>query len=175
PVYALKDWTPVIADPSRLYVAPGAHIVGQVSLGLDVSVWFNASVRADNEPIKIDDETNIQEGCVLHVDPGFPMRIGRGATIGHKAILHGCTIGDNSLIGMGAIVLNGAKIGTNSLVGAGALVTEGKEFPANALIVGVPARVVRELDSAAIGRLRMAAENYVQKGRLYRDKLRVIG
>src|SRR5436309_1539398 len=129
PLYALDDDFPQMADPARVYVAPGAHVIGKVLIGLDVSIWFNATVRGDNEPITIGDESNIQESCVLHTDPGFPMTIGRGVTVGHRAILHGCVIGDHSLIGMGATVLNGARIGTGSLVGAGALITEGKAFP----------------------------------------------
>lgn len=174
PLYALGDHVPQVADPARVYVAPDAHVIGQAALGLDVSIWFGASLRADNEPIIVGDETNIQEGCVLHVDPGFPLVIGRGATIGHSAILHGCTIGDYTLVGMGATILNGARIGAGSLVGAGALVTEGKEFPERSLIVGAPARVVRALDDAAVEGLRRAAETYVRNGRRYAATLREI-
>lgn len=174
PLYALDDHVPQIADPKRVYIAPGAHVMGQVVLGLDVSIWFNASIRADNEPIVIGDETNIQEGCVLHVDPGFPLTIGKRATIGHKAILHGCTIGDGALIGMGATVLNGARIGRGSLIGAGALVTERKEFPEHSLIVGAPARVVRTLDAATIDELLQAAARYVRNGKRYAASLKEI-
>ncbi len=168
PLYSLDERAPDIADPGRLYIAPGAHVIGRVTIGLDVSIWFNASVRGDNELITIGDETNLQEGCVLHVDPGFPLKIGRGVTVGHKAILHGCTIGDGALIGMGATVLNGAKIGAGCLVGAGALITEGKEFPPNTLIVGAPAKAVRELDADAQARLKLTAAGYVKAGKRYR-------
>ncbi|MBN9061163.1 MAG: gamma carbonic anhydrase family protein [Rhizobiales bacterium 65-9] len=173
-LYAVGRLIPTIADPARIYIAPGAHVMGQVVLGLDVSIWFGASLRADNEPIVVGDGTNIQEGCVLHVDPGFPLTIGRGATIGHKAILHGCTIGDGALIGMGATILNGARIGAGSLVGAGALVTEGKEFPERSLIIGAPARVARTLDDAAVEGLKRSAENYVRNGRRYAADLKEI-
>lgn len=174
PLYALNDFVPQVADPARVYIAPGAHVMGQIVLGLDVSIWFNASLRGDNEPITIGDGTNIQEGAVLHVDPGFPLTIGRGVTIGHKAVVHGCTIGDGALIGMGAIILNGAKIGKSSLVGAGALVTEGKEFPDNSLIVGTPARVLRPLDEKALARMAEGARRYVANGRRYAAGLREI-
>ena len=126
-------------------------------------IWFGVTLRGDNEPIEIGEGSNVQEHAIMHTDPGFPLTIGRGCTIGHRALLHGCTIGDNSLIGMGAIVLNGARIGRNSLVGAGALVTEGKEFPDDSLIVGAPAKAVRTLDEDAIARLRASAEHYVRQ------------
>ena len=122
-----------------------------------------SALRGDNEPIEIGEGSNVQEHAIMHTDPGFPLTIGRGCTIGHRALLHGCTIGENSLIGMGAIVLNGARIGRNSLVGAGALVTEGKEFPDDSLIVGSPAKAVRTLDDDAIARLRASAEHYVEE------------
>ena len=131
-------------------------------------------IRGDNEPIDIGAGTNVQEHTVMHTDPGFPLTIGDGCTIGHRAMLHGCTIGDNSLIGMGAIVLNGAKIGKNCLVGAGALVTEGKEFPDNSLIVGSPARVVRTLDEGAVAGLRASAAHYVENGRRFKAGLKEV-
>ncbi len=137
-------------------------MIGDVRIGLDVGIWFNAVLRGDNDPITIGTGTNIQDGVMIHTDLGFPTSIGDGCTIGHNAIIHGCTIGDNSLIGMGATVLNGAVIGNNCLVGANALVSEGKVFPDNSLIVGAPARVVRALDETAIARLRASAENYVR-------------
>lgn len=129
PLYALGPLRPQTPTEGSYWVAPDANIIGQVELGEDVGIWFGATLRGDNEPIRIGARTNIQEAVIIHVDPGHPVSIGEGCTIGHRAIVHGCTIGDNSLIGMGATILNGAKIGRNCLVGANALVTEGKEFP----------------------------------------------
>ena len=142
PLYALDDVSPELPGSGRFWIAPDAHVIGRVRLREDVSVWFGSVLRGDNELIDLGPRTNIQEGSMLHTDPGYPMTIGADCTIGHHAILHGCTIGEGSLIGMGATVLNGAKIGKNSLVGANALVTEGKAFPDNSLIVGSPARAV---------------------------------
>ncbi|MDP9809110.1 carbonic anhydrase/acetyltransferase-like protein (isoleucine patch superfamily) [Rhizobium tibeticum] len=161
PVYALAGLTPDLPPAGTYWIAPDAHVIGQVTLGEDVGVWFGAVLRGDNEPITVGRSTNIQEGAMLHTDPGFPVTIGEGCTIGHHAIVHGCVIGDNSLVGMGATLLNGAKIGRNCLVGANALITEGKQFPDNSLIVGSPARVVRTLDDAAIAGMRRSAEKYV--------------
>ena len=169
PVYALDGTAPSI-DPS-VFVAVDAQIIGNVRLGADVGVWFGAVLRGDNEPIVVGARSNVQELTVMHTDPGFPLTVGEGCTIGHRAILHGCTIGDNSLVGMGAVILNGARIGRNCLVGAGALVTEGKEFPEGSLIVGSPARVVRTLDEAAIERLRTSAAAYVANARRFRSGL----
>ena len=160
PLYRLGQREPQLPPPGRFWVAPCAQVIGDVVLGRDVGIWFGAVLRGDNEAITVGPGSNIQEGCVLHTDMGFPLEIGEGCTIGHRAILHGCRIGSNSLVGMGAIVLNGARIGANCLVGAGALVTEGKEFPDGSLIVGSPARVVRPLDEAAIERLRLSAVGY---------------
>ena len=151
----------------RYFIAPDAHVIGRVTLGEDVGIWFGAVLRGDNEPIVIGARSNVQEGSVFHTDPGHPVTVGEGCTIGHHAIIHGCTIGNNSLIGMGAVVLNGARIGNNCLVGAGALVTEGKEFPDNSLIVGSPARVVREIDDTVVARLGLSAEVYVSKYRRF--------
>ena len=137
-------------------------------LGRNAGIWFGAVIRGDNEPIVIGADSNVQEHAVMHTDPGFPLTIGIGCTIGHRATLHGCTIGANSLVGMGAIILNGARIATNCLVGAGALVTEGKEFPARSLIVGSPAKAIRTLDDAAIERLKLSAAHYVENGRRFR-------
>ncbi|RYC17371.1 gamma carbonic anhydrase family protein [Ciceribacter ferrooxidans] len=172
PLYALGNLVPKTPAEDRFWIAPDAHVIGQVELGLDVGIWFGSVLRGDNEPITIGDGTNIQEGAMLHVDPGFPVRIGKGCTIGHHAIIHGCTIGDNSLIGMGATVLNGARIGNNCLIGANALVTEGKEFPDNSLIVGSPARIVRTLDERAAAGLRLSAENYVRNWQRFARELR---
>jgi carbonic anhydrase/acetyltransferase-like protein (isoleucine patch superfamily) len=162
PLYALADRRPRLPAPDRFWIAPDAHVIGDVEVGEDVGIWFGAVLRGDNDPIVIGPGTNIQEGTMVHTDLGFPATIGKGCTIGHHAIIHGCTIGNNSLIGMGATVLNGARIGDNCLVGANALVTEGKQFPDNSLIVGSPARVIRTLDDAAIAGLRRSAENYVR-------------
>ena len=172
PIHALDAHHPVFADPARTFVAPDAQVIGRVWLGLDVSVWFGAVLRGDNDDIVVGDESNIQDGAVVHVDPGQPVSIGRAVTIGHRAIVHGCTIGAESLIGMGATVLNGAAIGSASLVGAGALVTEGKSFPDGSLIVGVPARVVRPLTASEIDGLRISAARYVLSARRFRDGLR---
>ncbi len=162
PLYSLGNLTPKLPAEDRYWIAPDAHVIGQVELGEDVGIWFGAVLRGDNEPIVIGERTNIQEGVMIHTDPRFPVTIGAGCTIGHHAIIHGCTIGDNSLIGMGATILNGAKIGRNCLVGANALITEGKEFPDNSLIVGSPARVVRSLDETAASGLGLSAESYVR-------------
>ena len=167
PLYALDDRRPQTQGQGTFWVAPDAHVIGSVILGEDVGIWFGAVLRGDNEPITIGDRTNIQEGAVLHTDMGFPMIIGKDCTIGHSAILHGCIIGDNSLVGMGATILNGAKIGKNCLIGANALVTEGKEFPDYALIVGAPAKSIRMLDAAAAERLKQSASHYVVNARRF--------
>ncbi|MEL6922059.1 MAG: gamma carbonic anhydrase family protein [Pseudomonadota bacterium] len=152
-------------------VGPSANL-GEVILHEDCNIWFGAVLRGDNEPIEIGARTNIQEHSMLHTDMGFPLRVGADCTIGHRAILHGCAIGDNSLIGMGAIVLNGARIGRNCLVGAGTLVTEGKEFPDNSLIVGSPGRAVRTLDADAVAQLTASAAHYVENGRRFAADLK---
>lgn len=162
PVYALGSHSPDLPGVGRYWIAPDAHVIGQVTLGAGVGLWFGAVLRGDRETITVGPDTNVQEGAVLHTDPGFPLTIGRGCTIGHRAIVHGCTIGDDVLIGMGATVMNGAVIGPESLVGAGALVTEGKVFPPRSLIVGSPAKAVRTLDEVAVERLRRSARSYVE-------------
>jgi carbonic anhydrase/acetyltransferase-like protein (isoleucine patch superfamily) len=166
-IYALDGIRPVLPASGSFWIAPDAHVIGKVRLGPDVSIWFGTVARGDNEWIDIGEGSNLQEGVLLHTDPGFPLTIGAHCTIGHHAILHGCTIGEGSLVGMGATVLNGARIGANSLVGAGALVTEGKEFPDNSLIVGAPARAVRTLDEAGIARMRRAGPGYVANSRRF--------
>lgn len=175
PIYALDGARPSFPASGRYFVAPDAVLIGRVVIEEDASVWFNAVLRGDNEPIMVGRRSNVQDGSVLHTDPGLPLTIGAGCTIGHRVILHGCTIGENTLIGMGATLLNGVKIGANCLVGANALVTEGKEFPDNSLIVGAPARSIRKLDEKGIAMLRGAAEVYVQRLQQYRDRLGRIG
>ncbi|MER9306062.1 gamma carbonic anhydrase family protein [Mesorhizobium sp. M0293] len=172
PLYAIDGTQPSFADAETNWIAPDATLIGDVRVGRNAGIWFGAVIRGDNEPIVIGADTNVQEHTVMHTDPGFPLSIGEGCTIGHRALLHGCTIGDNSLIGMGAIVLNGAKIGRNSLVGAGALVTEGKEFPDNSLIVGSPAKAIRVLDDAAVARLRGSAAHYVANSKRFKAGLK---
>ncbi len=172
PVYSLDGTAPQIDTADDVWIAPDAHVIGKVRLGHEVGIWFGAVLRGDNETIAIGARSNVQEHTMMHTDPGFALTVGEGCTIGHRAILHGCTIGDNSLIGMGAIVLNGARIGNNCLVGAGALVTEGKVFPDNSLIVGSPARAVRELDVAAVERLKLSAQVYVANARRFRSGLK---
>lgn len=172
PLYALGDKSPTLPEADRFWIAPDAHVIGNVIVSEDVGIWFGAVLRGDNEAITLGAGTNVQEGTMIHTDMGFPATIGKGCTIGHHAIIHGCTIGDNSLIGMGATVLNGAKIGNNCLVGANALVTEGKEFPDNSLIVGSPARVMRTLDDKAIESLRKSASNYIANWQRFARDLR---
>jgi carbonic anhydrase/acetyltransferase-like protein (isoleucine patch superfamily) len=172
PLYALGEDQPVTPDNDDYWLAPDAHVMGKVTLGAGVGIWFGAVLRGDNEMITIGADTNIQEGAMVHTDMGYPATIGTGCTIGHHAILHGCTIGDNSLVGMGATILNGARIGNNCLVGANALVTEGKVFPDNSLIVGAPARVARSLDEKAAEGLRRSAESYVANWRRFKRDLR---
>ncbi|MBX9911308.1 MAG: gamma carbonic anhydrase family protein [Beijerinckiaceae bacterium] len=172
PLYSLDGVSPETPGDGAWWLAPDAHLIGKVRIAPDVGVWFGAVMRGDNEWIEIGQGSNVQEGCVLHTDMGFPLRVGAGCTIGHRAILHGCIIGDNSLIGMGATVLNGARIGRNSLVGANALVTEGKEFPDNSLIVGAPAKAIRTLDEAATAGITGSANNYVLRWKQFAAGMR---
>lgn len=172
-LYRIKDKRPQ-THPS-VYVAESADVIGEVYLAEGSSVWSQATLRGDNEPIRIGERSNVQESSVLHTDIGFALTIGTDVTIGHQVMLHGCTIGDESLIGIGAIVLNGAKIGKNCLVGAGALVTEGKEFPDGSMIIGSPAKAVRQLTPEQIEGLRQSAQHYVDNARRHRSGLRKIG
>ena len=172
-LYRLDDLSPEI-DPDA-WVAPTAVLVGKVRLAARASVWFGAVARGDNEWIEVGHGSNVQENVVMHTDMGFPLTIGAGCTIGHKAMLHGCTIGDNSLIGMGATVLNGAVIGRNCLIGAGALITEGKTIPDGSLVMGAPGKVVRQLDQAAIARLEASALHYAENADRFAAGLRPIG
>lgn len=174
PVYRLGTRVPNLPAADRHWIAPDANVIGSVTLGEDVGIWFGATLRGDNEPMTVGRGTNIQEGVMVHSDPGFPATIGEDCTIGHHAIIHGCTIGDNTLIGMGATILNGAKIGKNCVVGANALVTEGKEFPDNSLIVGSPARVVRSLDEKAAEGIKKSAEKYVANWKRFAEELKPV-
>lgn len=171
-IYALNDLVPDI-DPEA-WVAPDANVIGNVVLAAGVSVWFGSTLRGDNEPIVLGEGTNVQEDVVMHTDPGFPLQIGVGCTLGHKAMLHGCQLGDNTLIGMGATVLNGAKIGKNCLIGACALITEGKEIPDGSLVMGAPGKIVRSLDEDAIASLRRSAAHYRARAQLFRNGLRAL-
>lgn len=172
-IYALGDKTPQLPDdPSRFWIADEAVVIGDVRLEEEASIWFGAVLRGDNEPITIGARSNVQENCVLHTDLGFPLTIGPDCTIGHKVMLHGCTIGAGSLIGMGATILNGAVIGENCLIGAGALVTEGKAIPPNSLVLGAPGKVVRSLNDADRAMLRRGAQSYVENSRRFRAGLR---
>lgn len=171
-LYALDGIRPEIAEDS--WIAPDANLIGQVVIEAGGSVWFGCTLRGDNEEIRVGAGSNVQENVVCHTDMGFPLRIGSGCTIGHKAMLHGCVIGENSLIGMGATVLNGARIGRNCLIGAGALITEGKEIPDGSLVMGAPGKVVRQLDEAAIEGLKASALGYQKNMRRFRAGLEAL-
>lgn len=175
PIYALDGLAPQLPTFDRHWVAPDANLLGHVTLGEDANIWFGATLRGDNERVAIGARSNVQEGCILHTDMGFPLIVGDDCTIGHGVILHGCIIGAGSLVGMGAVVLNGAKIGRGCLVGAHALVTEGKEFPDHSLIVGSPARAVRTLTPAQIEGLIQSAAHYVENSRRMRAGLVRVG
>jgi carbonic anhydrase/acetyltransferase-like protein (isoleucine patch superfamily) len=170
--YRIGDKVPSVA--ATAFVAREATLIGAVHLADQTSVWFGATLRADNEPIHIGAQSNVQEGAVLHTDPGFPLAVGERVTVGHQAMLHGCTVGDGTLIGIQAVVMNGAVIGRHCLVGAGAIVTEGKTFPARSLILGAPAKVVRELTDEDVARLEAAAAVYTRKCRQYRNELEAL-
>lgn len=172
-IYQLGENAPDI-DPSA-FIADSANIIGKARIEANASVWYEATIRGDNELITIGENSNVQEGSVLHTDPGFPLTVGKNVTIGHQAMLHGCMVGDGSLIGIQAVILNGAKIGRNCLVGAGALVTEGKEFPDNSLIIGSPAKAVRKLGDDDVARLARNADGYVKRGQLFKQQLKRIG
>jgi carbonic anhydrase/acetyltransferase-like protein (isoleucine patch superfamily) len=169
-VYQLDTLTPRIHDTA--YVADSAEVIGNVELAEGASIWFGAILRGDNDVMTIGKNSNVQDGSMLHSDPGFPLTLGENVTIGHQVMLHGCTIGDGSLVGIKAVVLNGAKIGKNCLVGAGALVTEGKEFPDGSMIIGSPAKVVRELTPEQIAGVSRAAKHYVENAKRYRSGLK---
>ncbi len=172
PIYALGDDAPVLPADGRYWVAPDANIIGKVRLEEDASVWFGCTLRGDREWIVVGARSNVQEHTVIHTDPGCPLVIGPDCTVGHGCILHGCTIGAGSLIGMGATILNGAKIGRDCLVGANALVTEGKEFPDGSLIIGSPAKAVRVMSEVEIAKMQRGAAHYVNNARAYAVGLR---
>ena len=172
-LYSLGDLAPQLAPGA--WAAPSADLIGDVRLGPRASVWFGAVIRADNTPIIIGEDSNIQDGAIGHSDPGAPLTIGARVTVGHQAILHGCTIADDCLIGMGARILNGVTIEPECLVGAGALITEGKTFPAGSLIVGSPARAIRQLSDSEKQALRVSAAHYAQKAAFYSQQLRPQG
>ena len=175
PIYELDGQAPEFPGEGEYWVADTAVLIGRVRLKREASVWFGAVLRGDNEWIELGERSQIQDNATLHSDPGIPMTIGDNCVIGHKVMLHGCIIGDNSLIGMGAIVLNGAKIGDNCLVGAGAVVTQGRQFPDNSFIVGAPARVIRPTDEKTMNMIAEAAGIYVRRWRDYAQGLRRIG
>ena len=172
-IYQLGDDTPQLH--ATAWIADSAQVIGRIRMAEGSSVWYGAVLRGDNDWITLGARSNIQDGSVLHTDPGFPLTLGEDVTVGHQVMLHGCTIGDGALIGIQAVVLNGAKIGKNCLVGAGAVVTEGKEFPDNCLILGSPAKVVRELSPEQASRMRMAALHYVDNAQRHRTQLKKIG
>jgi carbonic anhydrase/acetyltransferase-like protein (isoleucine patch superfamily) len=173
PLYELGGARVETPPDGNYWLAPNATVIGRVSFGSDVGIWFGATIRGDNEPIRIGKRTSIQENAVLHVDPGFPMVIGEDCTIGHGAMLHGCTIGRGVLIGIGAIVLNGAKIGDGAMIGAGALVPPGKEIPPNVVVIGSPGKVARELTAEERAFNAWGVEDYVSKARQYREGLKL--
>ncbi len=171
PVYALDGLAPELPPAGEYWIAPTASVIGKVRLGRDVSVWFGSVLRGDNELITVGDGTNIQENCIFHTDAGVPFNLGRGCTIGHRALLHGCTIGDNSLIGIGATILNNTVVGENCLIGAHTLLPEGKTIPPGSLVMGSPGKVVRALTPEEIQRLKGIAVHYIQNWRRFAKTL----
>jgi carbonic anhydrase/acetyltransferase-like protein (isoleucine patch superfamily) len=175
PLYELDGTAPQLPEDGSAWIAPGAALIGRVTLAPGVSIWFNAVLRGDNEPITIGRDSNVQDGCVFHTDPGFPLAVGADVTVGHRAILHGCSVGDGCLIGMGAVVMNGATIGASCLLASNALVTEGKRIPDRSLVVGQPGKVVRTLDDATVRLIRDASARYRARQEQYRAGLRRAG
>lgn len=172
PVFSLGERTPVLRGTHH-FIAPTASVIGSVTLGERVSVWFNAVIRADNESIELGDDVNIQDGAVLHADPGFPLRLARGVSVGHLAMLHGSTIGEDTLVGINAVVLNGCVIGRNCIIGANALLPEGRVIPDNSLVVGSPGKVMRQLTDADAANLRRIADGYAERAAVYRREMKV--
>ena len=171
PIHSLDGVSPELPGAGQFWVAPTATVIGKVRIGAGVGVWFGAVVRGDGEPIVIGPDTNLQEHVVVHTDAGFPVTVGAGCTVGHRAILHGCVLGDNVLVGMGAIVLNGARVGDNCLIGAGALVPEGREIPPGSLVVGMPGKVARPLTADEIVRNRKSAAHYAANWKRFAKSL----
>lgn len=174
PLYALADIVPQTQGPGTYWIAPGAHVIGDVVLGQNVGIWFGSVLRGDKEPLIVGDRSNIQELCMVHADPGLPTTIGENVTIGHRAIVHGCTIGPNTLIGMGATILNGAVIGSDCIIGAGALVTEGKVIRDGSVVMGAPGKIVREVDDKMREMIARPTLNYVKNWKRFADELRLI-
>ena len=172
--YALGEIRPDLPPEGQFWIAPNAVVVGRVRLLRDASVWFGATVRGDNEWITIGEGSNIQDGSVLHTDPGAPLTIGKGVTVGHMVMLHGCEIGDGSLIGIGSIILNRTKIGRNCLIGANTLIAEGKDIPDNSVVMGAPGRVIRQVDEAVLATLKYSAVHYVENWKRYARELKPI-
>lgn len=173
-VYSLDGKTPSLPSEGDYWIAPNAAVMGNIILKKNASIWFNVTLRGDNDPIEIGENTNIQDGSVLHTDVGMPLIIGKNVTVGHMVMLHGCTIGDNSLIGIGSIILNGAKIGRNCLIGANSLITEGKEIPDNSMVMGAPGKVVREVSEGQIQMLTGSALHYVENWKRYQKGLTAV-
>ena len=171
-IYSLGDMK-LTTVSDNYYITPNAILIGAINLGNKSSIWWNAVIRADNEPITLGDNSNIQDSCVLHTDPGFPIKIGANVSIGHKCMLHGCTIGEGTLVGIGSIILNGARIGRNCLIGANSLITEGKEIPDNSLVMGSPGRVIRNVDDKTIAMMARNITSYVNRAERYKSELRL--
>ena len=169
-IASLGDRTPELIGGGH-FIAPNASVIGTVRLQANVSIWFNVVIRGDNELIEIGENSNVQDGSVLHTDPGFPLTIGKGVTVGHKVMLHGCELGDNTLVGIGSTILNGARIGRNCLIGAHSLITERKQFPEGVLILGSPAKVVRELSPEELEKNVIAAKIYVENAKRFSEQL----
>ncbi len=174
-IYELDGQAPDLPADGNYFIADTATVIGKVRLKAGASVWFGAVVRGDNEWIEIGEDANVQDNATCHTDPGFPLTIGKGCTVGHNVILHGCTLEEGALVGMGSIIMNGARIGHHSIVGAGAVITEGKQFPARSLIIGAPARVIRTLEPDQIEHMSGAAKSYMVKGPRYKKGLKKIG
>jgi len=173
PLYSIGERR-VVLRGAHHYVAPDASIIGSVTLENEVNVWFNVVIRADNDQVSIGEQTNVQDGSVLHVDPGYPMTLGRRVTVGHKVMLHGCSIGDGTLVGINSVIMNGAKIGPGTLIGANSLIAEGKEIPGGVLVLGSPGKIVRELKQEEKDYLLKVAEGYVTRSRFYQLNLKEI-
>ena len=171
PIYALGDVRPILPEKGSYWVAPDAQVMGNVELKKNASVWFNVTIRGDNERITIGENSNVQDGSVLHTDVGSPLTLGKNVTVGHMVMLHGCTVGDNSLIGIGSIILNNAKIGKNCLIGANSLITEGKEIPDNSMVLGSPGKVVKTFSQEEGEALRLSADHYVENWQRYAQEL----